>query len=578
MMEVSGERRLRMGKKGGSPRSGKRLIEDRSIRTRSCLDSETIRTLQIAYEFHGYWEETVVCQGEKCCKIEMEGGGHLQTVGAPDLPQEGIYVNIPENAKFLSLQIGECHERTIEAEYPVAPNPLPALEGEELEYWKDSAIYGSECLFPAEVAVFSAVRRIEGVKVVHILVNPVRYYPVQRQLRVVESMILNINYELSEETDTVGALRYNRFGGPSVDILGLPEMDGVVTKGGSGGGREEVRILKSSGNCAELLVVTKPALRPAFEDFLEFKSRDFKVALVDTEQIESEFGGQKEPDERIREFLCYAAENWRISPHYILLGGNITDIPTHWEYFLGARISSDHFYADLRGDLSPDVVVSRFPASEPEEMRRMCDYFIRYAQIGKEWGKSVLLTSYNRKDYNECTEEVAGLIASDFQVYKCYDGQATKEEIIETINQGVGFINYRGHGLPTGWQAGNGLTSDDLVQLKNVDKIPQVLSIACSNNDLEKEHCFGCEWVRQGKAVSFLGAAVPSYTVVNHEFDKWLWEGIALKKLKRAGEIFNYGIQKLYMDNPENNLVKHTIYAYLLVGDATAECDFSGPE
>lgn len=28
------------------------------------------------------------------------------------------------------------------------------------------------------------------------------------------------------------------------------------------------------------------------------------------------------------------------------------------------------------------------------------------------------------------------------------------------------------------------------------------------------------------------------------------------------------------MDNPENELVKHTIYAYLLVGDATAECDF----
>lgn len=573
-METSGKRRLRMGKKGQSTRSGKTLVENRSVRTRSCLDSEAIKTLQIAYEFHGYWEETLVCQGEKYCKIEIEGGGHLQTVGAPNLPQEGIYVNIPENAKFLNLQVGECHEKTIEVEYPIAPNPLPALEGEELLYRKDSTIYDSGSLFPAEVAVFSAVRRIGGVKVVHILVNPVRYYPVQRQLQVVETMILKITYELSEETDTIGEPRHHRFGGPAVDILGMPEMDGVTTKGGGRGGREDIRTLKNPANCAELLIVTKPDLRPAFDDFLEFKSRDFKVALADTGQIISEFGGQSGMDEQIREFLCYAAENWRISPRYILLGGNITDIPTHWEYFLGARISSDHFYADLKGDLSPDVVVSRFPASEPEEMKNMCDYFIRYAQTRKEWGKSVLLSSYNREDYNECTEEVAGIIASDFQVYKRYDGQATKEEIIETINQGVGFINYRGHGLPTGWQAGNGLTSDDLVQLKNVDKIPQVLSIACSNNALEKEHCFGCEWIRQGKAVSFLGAAVPSYTVVNHEFDKWLWEGIALKKLKRAGEIFNYGIQKLYMNNPENDLVKHTIYAYLLVGDATAECDF----
>ena len=68
-METSGKRRLRMGKKGQSTRSGKTLVENRSVRTRSCLDTEAIKTLQIAYEFHGYWEETLVCQGEKYCKI-----------------------------------------------------------------------------------------------------------------------------------------------------------------------------------------------------------------------------------------------------------------------------------------------------------------------------------------------------------------------------------------------------------------------------------------------------------------------------------------------------------------------------
>ena len=54
-METSGKRRLRMGKKGQSTRSGKILVENRSVRTRSCLDTEAIKTLQIAYEFHGYW-------------------------------------------------------------------------------------------------------------------------------------------------------------------------------------------------------------------------------------------------------------------------------------------------------------------------------------------------------------------------------------------------------------------------------------------------------------------------------------------------------------------------------------------
>ena len=36
-----------MGKKGQSTRSGKTLVENRSVRTRSCLDTEAIKTLQI---------------------------------------------------------------------------------------------------------------------------------------------------------------------------------------------------------------------------------------------------------------------------------------------------------------------------------------------------------------------------------------------------------------------------------------------------------------------------------------------------------------------------------------------------
>ena len=67
-METSGKRRLRMGKKGQSTRSGKTLVENRSVRTRSCLDSEAIKTLQIAYEFHGYWEETLVIREKNIVK------------------------------------------------------------------------------------------------------------------------------------------------------------------------------------------------------------------------------------------------------------------------------------------------------------------------------------------------------------------------------------------------------------------------------------------------------------------------------------------------------------------------------
>ncbi len=50
-METSGKRRLRMGKKGQSTRSGKTLVENRSVRTRSCLDSEAIKTFKLLMNF-----------------------------------------------------------------------------------------------------------------------------------------------------------------------------------------------------------------------------------------------------------------------------------------------------------------------------------------------------------------------------------------------------------------------------------------------------------------------------------------------------------------------------------------------
>ena len=97
----------------------------------------------------------------------------------------------------------------------------------------------------------------------------------------------------------------------SFDIILMDVMDagdgwGDYPREGAEEVGKDIRTLKNPANCAELLIVTKPDLRPAFDDFLEFKSRDFKVALADTGQIISEFGGQSGMDEQIREFfvLC----------------------------------------------------------------------------------------------------------------------------------------------------------------------------------------------------------------------------------------------------------------------------------
>ena len=554
-----------------STRSDKKIIAEKIDKPLGRSAGDEIKHISLRYEFRGYWQDTNEYEGIEYCNLEIDGGGHLQQVGAPSMPQEGLYVNLPFNAKFINLQVEDREEEIVNVEKLILPNPLPALEGEALIYQRDESIYNSGQWFPERSAIFSGIRNVEGYQVIHLMIYPLSYSPVNGKLRVIKAMTLDISYEFLPDMDAIVAPVNKKYKDRKIDVLGLPELDCLNEIHDSG--YKDVTDLKNIDNTGDLLIVTNKVLRPAFRDYILKKSEKYMVAITELEQIREEFPNDKGVDHSIRDFLRFAVENWHTTPRYVILGGNITDIPTHWELFLGAKMPSDHFYADLHGDVCPDIVVSRFPVSEVLEMEQLCEWFVDYDESPKVWSRKVLLTTFNRQDYNDCVENVAEMISSAFQVYKRYDGQVSKEEVIQTINEGVGFINYRGHGLSTGWQSGNGLHCVDLLKLRCDSKTPQVLSIACSNNALEDKNCFGCEWIRKGKAVSFLGASVPSYTVINHEFDKCLWEGVMQKGLRCAGDIFNYGVNKLYVNIPDDDKVLHTIYAYLLLGDPTADYD-----
>ena len=78
------------------------------------------------------------------------------------------------------------------------------------------------------------------------------------------------------------------------------------------------------------------------------------------------------------------------------------------------------------------------------------------------------------------------------------------------------------------------------------------------------------EWIKQLKAISFLGASAPSYTTVNHVFDKYLWEGIHQKKITKIGDIFVWATLELYRNKPDRHTITN-ILEYLLLGDPSAD-------
>ena len=87
------------------------------------------------------------------------------------------------------------------------------------------------------------------------------------------------------------------------------------------------------------------------------------------------------------------------------------------------------------------------------------------------------------------------------------------------INNELRLVAYRGHGSSSAWTAWN-LVNDnyngtDVIGLANIgSQSPVVWSLACTNNDLNAADSIGEVWMKDpnNRAVSFYGAAVPSYT------------------------------------------------------------------
>lgn len=220
----------------------------------------------------------------------------------------------------------------------------------------------------------------------------------------------------------------------------------------------------------------------------------------------------------------------------------------------------------------PRFTLSRFPARNRDELNGQTDIAAYYDRFYDEYKRHrTVFTSFDdsERGYEECKETIAEKAEDIFAVIKRYDGKYKKAEVINAIESGVAFINYRGHGSNTSWSASNGLKNGDIEKLDIGTDTPIVLSIACNNNNLYVEECFGACWIRKYKAVAFLGASAASYTRVNHYFDKYLWEAILNQKLSVLGDIYLWATLKLYQNN-RDQYSEENIREYLVLGDILA--------
>ena len=148
-------------------------------------------------------------------------------------------------------------------------------------------------------------------------------------------------------------------------------------------------------------------------------------------------------------------------------------------------------------------------------------------------------------------------------------------DVVNAINEGRSFLNYRGEGWTTGWWATcTPMTNTQVSSLANGEKFTFVTSIGCGVAMFASGESFGETWLELGTlsqprgAAAFIGPAGNTHTAYNNNIDRGIYVGMFQEGMDTPGQALVRG--KLYMYNVfggGDSYVSYHYKIYCVLGD-----------
>jgi uncharacterized repeat protein (TIGR02543 family) len=521
--------------------------------------------MNVTFELKGFYSEEVVHNGQIWQCITFPNQGNIDRVGAPNIPIKRHLFAIPGHAS-VEVEVTDVKYKEF-SNISLEPFQRPLLEKEKpatRAFAIDEGLYNANEFFPGEWVSVSDAGKIHGVRLGRLVIHPVRFNPVQKTLLVASKISCNVRFSgtRSGGVDTYPSNLNSVLKSLLInyDFMDYREVD---YKSKSGSTRAGV----------DYLMLCDPDLisNSLLQDLVNYYSGlGFTVELTDVSTIGT-------TADQIKSYVQSTYDSQTPAElDYVLLIGDLDVIP--WKDNAYSSYESDIWYGWLDGgDYVADVGVGRFPAKNQSGLNLMIQKTLDFQNNvypGAWQSKSILIAhgqQYPGK-YTECKETIYNhnyvLDAPTFD--RKYGGEgATNAQVTAAINDGRLVVNYRGHGSETAWTGWN--TSNeyydtgDASGLTNGNKTPIVFSIACLCSDLAlSSNCLAEAFVCQDQgAVAFLGANDPSYTVVNHDFDRALYFGTWDLGIETIGDLYNYANAEVEDIHGSSAYANMTMYLWL---------------
>jgi len=530
----------------------------------------------IKIEISGFDVKEFNSSGKTFQAVDLLSEMFTANPGYPEVPYIAKVLAIPDQSG-ISVEVLETSEILTFNNVYLPPARMSWFEGQpEPPYEENMDIYHTDDVYPNVYAQVESPAVFRDFRIARVSIFPVRYVPGKKELQVVTSITIRINYGAGEVVNP--KITAKKAIAPSFGNLYqsfIYNYQSVLDK--IYDGKEEGHEL--------ILCIMPDEFVASFQIYADWKRQsgtDVHVTKF------SDIGANATNPDIIKNHIADAYHNWEFPPTYVLIIGDDGVFPKKIVTYPNYSFPNEDYFVEVDGnDYFPEMMIGRFTNQGDVRLQIMINKFLKYEKTpytaNPAWLKKGIVCANN--DYASQLEvkrftadlmlEDGGFTSVDTMMSDpgcTYD----IDDIIGAINNGRSYLNYRGEGWYYGWYAScYDFSTSDVSSLNNGEKFTFVTSIGCgvAMFDAPGGNCFGEEWVEMGSlssprgAAAFIGPTSNTHTQYNNKIDRGIYVGMFQEGMDTPGQALLRG--KLFMYNCYGNeyYVQYHYKVYCVLGD-----------
>ncbi len=462
--------------------------------------------------------------------LTIDGFSRSQEIGEPNVPMLNRLISIPFGCEVRVGIIDSEIEEISLADYnftspllPVQPSLSKSQRPEDVQFEYKQEIYRQAGYYTLPLVSSSDAGIMRALRLGMVSVAPVEYNPIENTLKVHNNMTIRVEF-LHPNWALTTEMR-QRFYSPFFEVVynqiinyePLPPtiLDDLVTYP------------------VKYLIVADRMFEAQLQPFIEWKTKKgFDVITAYTDvigysntaikaYIEGIYNGSNPPSDPAPSFVLLVGDDQQISA--FSYSGHISDLD----------------FCEFTGDHDPEIYYGRFSAQTTALLQPQIDKTLEYEQYlmpdPSYMGNVTLIAgvdatyapTHGNGQINYGTQQYFnsqhGLFSNTW-LYPQSAEPGASAGIIQTVNDGLGFINYTAHGSHDRW-ADPSFTSSNVNGLTNAHKYPLAIGNCCLTNTFGDDYsspCVGEVWLQAAEkgAIGYIGGSNSTY------WDEDYWWGV----------------------------------------------------